>query len=378
MFRKNYGKLHFVLYGPFVENSENAIEEQKRVIYVQNFDLIKYIFENFGDLLHKIRVSFENISVAEGKEIVKKIAENCSKSLEALALENCQGTVLDGLTTILPYVFTLKFSTSPTDRLEVKAEQLKLNEIFPGLYALHLGYITATDWPFIGDKWPHLEVLNVQLRKAMEPNREDASHVMNFLHNNQQIKHLTVHHSNLNLLKMTSEILPQLDFLSLINLSDDYWNYDGEPIRFDSVRTLSVETDTEDQTPEKILCHHLDRLRLKIKHTFTEKWADFLTNQVNSNLSHFEVKTDVLSKEQFLLLAHKFPDLQTIEVASKSKLAADDITAFIGSSKSLQNLDVHIQMDGAEQRRLSDVLPLEWNIEQQIQLENQVKISLKW
>lgn len=379
VFRKNYEKSHFVLRGPFVENNnEIGIEEQKKIIYVQHFDMIKYIFETFGDLMHMIRVSFENIDVTHGKEIVKKIAENCSNSLEALTLENCKGNVLDDLTITFPYVFTLKFSSSSTDRLEVNADHLKLNEMFTGLYALHLGHTTATDWQFIGDKWPHLEVFNVLLKNEKDQNRADTSHVIHFLNNNPKIKHLAVHHSNLNILKMASEILPQLDYLSIVNLSEDYWNYDGEPIRFDGVRGLMVEIDNENQTPERIVCNHLDSLILKTKHAFTDKWTEFLTHQVNPNLSHFVVDAGELSREQFLILADKLPDLQAIEVVSPSKLMADDIAAFIGNSESLKNFNARIQMDGHEQRRLSDVLPLEWNIEQLMPIENKVKISLKW
>lgn len=373
IFRQNYDKSRFVLHGPFVNDNTSEIVEHRSSIHLQNFDVIKYVLDHFGHMIHKIHVKFEHIDVKEANEIVEKI-NHYSNSLETLAIEDCKGDVLHNLNNTFPYVFTLKFSSSPMHQLEVNSE-FKLNRIFTDLFALHLEH--TTDFSFIGDKCANLVYLNVKLRKSREQNHEDTTRVIHFLKENPQIQHLAVHNCNLNLVKMANEILSQLNFLSVVNLSEDYSDYHDEPIQLDGVRMLTVEVDNENELPLKIVFANLERLKLIIK-KFTDKWSEFLTSQVNTNLKHFAIDAVEISKEHFLDIAERLPELEAVDVTCTSKLETDDIVGFVGSSKSLKNFDLHLHMNESEQRRLSEVLPRDWNIVDQIQSENKVKISLKW
>lgn len=372
-FRKNYDKARFVFHGPFIEDGANEFVEHPRSIHLKNFDVIKYLMQQFGHMVHKIHINFEQIEVEQAHEIVQ-IINNHSKSIETLALEHCKGNILDNLNNTFPYLFTLKFSSSPFHQLEVNSE-FKLNQIFTELSALHLEH--TNDFNFIGEKWPNLGYLNVKLRKWKDQNHEDTSRIIPFLRDNPHIEHLQCHNCNLNLIKMANEILSKLNFLNVVNLSEDYGENLVEPIQLDDVRMLTVEIDNEYELPGKMIFGKLARFKLIIK-KFTDKWSEFLTNQVNADLMHFNLECEEIKKEQFRGIAEIMPNLEAIDVICTSGLESDDIVGFIVASKSLKNFDLHIHMNETEMRHLSEALPRDWDILDHKQQDNKVKISLKW
>lgn len=67
------------------------------IIHIQHIDMFNNLLQNFGKLLSNMIIIFEGISEHDGKQMLKLINDECSKTLQQLELKACKGTMLDQL-----------------------------------------------------------------------------------------------------------------------------------------------------------------------------------------------------------------------------------------------------------------------------------------
>lgn len=373
VFQKNYDKTAFILRGPFVRDGTQVIEEEQNFIHLHHFNLIAYILNNFGSSIHHVQVFFEDIDLHQSRRIIRKVIEKCAKSLETLTLDNYDRGLFDEMKAGFPYVSTLKFSTAQTEPIESITTSTSMNKIFPNLNDLEV--LTASDWVFIDGHFSKLEKFSVKLNELKERNEEIASVVVDFLKKNPQITTLVLEYGSLNLLKEANDILSHLKNLELKNLVE--LKYEGDPIDLNTVEYLSIESDHENRTLEKAVFHRLNILRLKLRHEFSDKWAEFLANHVNTELSKLSLVSEGMTIDQLLNIPEKQSSLQSVDISCDLYLAADDIMTFIGKSKRLNDLQLKVQLGGREQYRLNEIVPLDWDLECSSNDSDSVKVSLE-
>lgn len=347
-------------HGPFDGNHQNHIAEQHGLVHLTNLKVIKSLFSHFGDLVRRIQVSFDAIDENDANDIMNHINKNCFKTLEMLHLENCKENHLLELKNEFTNVRTLILLCSSND--EHISGDFKMNKIFSNLYELHLKHMTTNDWTIIEDKWPKLRKLSVQLSKAKEQNELQTSKLLNFIRINSQIDDLMIQHSSWRFLKKIIEILPQLKSLSLINLSTNSVNYEGEPIDFKAVKYLFIESEYKHEIPTKMTFNQLDRLGLKFQYELTDDWLKLMTQQISPGVKHLDIEVDGLSLEQFLAVPGKLHVLESVNISCGSTFKPNDIVLFVKKSPRLNNLVLNIRLDSMDQDRLKQLLQNKWRI----------------
>lgn len=361
--------------GPFVNDRKQVIELMtlnEGFIYLQNYNLIAYILNHFGHSIHRMHVLFDEIDVPQARKIIRKINDNCAKSLETLSVDHYNVNLLHLLKNEFSHVNTLTFSTiltiQQTDQVGTISEYFNLNIIFPNLITLqimpflHLDSTTATDWTYIDGHFPKLNVFSVKLDTLKERNTEMSSFVSRFLQSNSQIANLTIENGNSSLLTEANNLLPHLEMLSIKVIPDDHLDNDREPIHLNTVKYFSIELNDQSKVFPQAIFHQLHALHVKVQHK-SINWMEFLTKQVNSNLSELSLNADHIRRDRFMGIPEKQKSLRKVAISCDSHFGADDIVQFIGKSKKLIDLEFTIRMEEQEYERLTEIVPLNWNLE---------------
>lgn len=329
------------------------------VIGIRHFDLATQFLRAFGKDIVSIAVDFAKINLIEGKAIVKSINDVCSNStkLERISLQSCAGDVLNALTSVFPSVSTVWFSNGLDDRwLEFSEKTPKLADNFPNTKTLRLDTTYPNNWrvnstTLIGKTFPHLNNLHVRLSRYDETDYFDKI-ILDFLRNHSKITVLTIDNSNLVFLNETKSILPDLKTLKI----DEFWKssqtYKGDPIHFEQVETLRINSTGNDVNPDHIHFDQLHELELTAEPVFSDKWIEFIDKQINGNLSRLTLNSNNLTNEQFVAIAEKKSHLKTVKIVSHLNISVDAITQFINISTNLGRLELHVLMTQPEIREL--------------------------
>lgn len=363
VFQRKYKETIFTIMGPFVNDVNNEISEddKRSAVILRSFSMFKKVFNVFGNLIQYFKIYFDYIDSAIGQEIVKYINECCTDSLKMLTLEDCKENVLDDLNKTFPNVLESTFSISSSQKLVIRENTQPLNELFPALNQLQIEYTRASDWKKIGYEFPQLKCVHVNLPKLKVAELPDETFVVHLIENSPEIKHFSIKHSSLMLLKEVNEILPQLDNLELHYLAKNYSNFCGDTINFENVIGLTVFEDQSDyKIPEKIHFHRLEQLTLNLQPEFTDTWIDFISKQLNQTITTFNLTVGILSNEHLLNIPIILPNLETVVIRCGTDFTAGEIMTFLSKSEHLKNVEMIIQMEKIEVSNLRSKLQGKW------------------
>lgn len=349
--------------GPFVndEKFEMSEDEKRSAVILRSFSAFEKVFEVFGHLIQYFKIYFDYIDRSSGQKIVEYVNECCSESLKMLTLEDCKENVLDGLNKTFPNILESTFSSSSSKKLVVQPDTQTLNELFPALNQLQIEYTRASDWEKIGYEFPHLTCVHVNLPRLKVEELPDETYVVDLIKRSPEIKHFSIKHSSLTLLKEVNDILPQLDNLELHYLAKNYFEFCGDPIRFENVIALTVFEDQSDfRTPEKIHFHRVEQLTLNLQPEFTDTWFDFIDKQLNQTITTFNLTVGILSNEHLSNIPTVLPNLKTAVIRCGTDFTAGEIMTFLGKSEHLKIVELIIQMEKLEQNNLKSKLQGKW------------------
>lgn len=377
MFKAKYLHSQFMFSGPFVEDTHKAIEvyNDGNWVIVHNLNAIKNLLEHFGEFIQRIEIDFQDIDAENGKMIVEYV-DKIAKSLNILYLQNCKDDILNGLKSEFTNLGILRFS-SHSD--ELKLECNKLNKLFPNLLRFHIENTEPSHWRWIDGNLPKLTQLDVELPRTTGDDGVYESQITKFLKVNPQIERLKIEQANLKLIAAANELLPKLDYLKLEQLSTDYLNHQGDPIHFQHLKHLSLRPYHIDEIPGKLIFEKLQNFELIIyPNQYTDKWGEFIANQVNDNLSKFALDVGRLTVEQLFSIPGQLKNLKEIAISSSSEFTAEEIVDFVAKSDSLVNLNFECLMEKWEQNRLNELLPIKYKLDIRTQRDDSVKIAIKW
>lgn len=320
-----------------------------------NFDSAKSILQTFGNLVHKLKVSFEQIDAAEGREIVKHINEYCANSLTQLELNSCKGNILDDLKSTFINLKTFVFSSSETNNFQIKPHATKLSRLFPNLNSLKLGFTKISHWAIIVGKFPHLNFLDLTPPNKETQNVIDNNLAANLIRKNAHIETLIVNEYTMMLLKNVSDFLPKLQNLTLNMFSKDCLNYDGKPIQFNTVQHLSIQSESYG-LPTEISFTQLQRLNLDVARSTDDKWLQFINKQVNKNIDDFEMIAKNLPEKQFLAIPNELTNLKTVVVKCPREFSADELNSFVLECKLMTNLKMKMTLQTSSESEFLTIL----------------------
>lgn len=363
VFRRKYGATIFTIRGPFVSEQTYSISEDRNraSALIRSYAMFERIFTPFSDLIQYIKLQFEFIDATVGQKMVKTINSNCVDSLKMLTLEGCKGNVLDALNSTFPEVIDSTFSSSSSHRLVIQKGAQTLNSLFPKLNQLLIEYTRASDWSIIGDEFPNLKCIHVNLPKMAVAELPNETFVMNLTQNSPELVHFSIKHTTLSLLKEIHDTLPKIDCLELHYLANNYSNSFGDPILFDNVITLIVYEDKSDERiPEKIHFPQLKQLTLNLQPEFTDTWLDFIKEQLNQTINTFNLTVGILTNEHLLTIPVILPHLQNVIIRCGTDFTANEVMTFLSRCKYLLKAEFVIQMEKLEMDVLRNKLLGKW------------------
>lgn len=376
VFIKNYRDINFIVRSLLDDGVGINDDHTGMSIYLNRYDVIMYILANFGDLITRFVISFENIPLEDGHQIMKRINNKISATFEWLYLYGCRGNVLDGLNAFNNVKRLIFASNSQNEQLIIHSECDTLSRLFPRLINLVLQNPTTSDWTFIDGNIPTLVDLEIELLWN-NANNIVASDAVQFLKSNVQIDTLTIMNTDLQFIKLANDNLPQLKILNLNWLAENYLAHNCDPIHLITVEELSVELRFDDEIPEKIFVHdQLKALSLTVHLSSANKWTEFIANQVTRNLAEFRLNYDGLTHEQLLNIIKQLNHLQVLDISCKTEFVADEILDFLKMSNALAHFKFALQMNESEQNCLKENLPGNWNIEFK-KVDRAVEITFK-
>lgn len=358
-FNRTYGAAKFFIQGPLDTSGDGITETNKQIIYIKNVDSAVNVLKLFSDMVRFVELSFADLDETTSATLATAVVENCAKSLVELQLKNCFGSILDKLQNPFPNVNVTVFSTHSTNTLTIGTNTWKLNALFPN--AKHLSVsITNTDyWKVVGDSFPQLKVLSVSNPK---PAYSAGIDIGSLLNNSLSINSLTLSYSSMALLQTASQVLTQLNVLTLNEFADDF--YTGTDINFQNVTNLRIATTTNNaQVPEKLSFNGVNSLTLSLGYNFTDDWLQF-AKKTSQNVEWLNLKTLGINEDELKTIAHDATQLKLATIASDLKMPTTEIVSFLEHSQKLEWLVVESALiTAAERNGLEGWIEKNWVVE---------------
>lgn len=190
-FKTNYHRTLITVCGPFNEDVTEKIKQTRNNIYIQSLDVVQYVLMMFCDNIEYLRIFFNNISKADGRQIISQISDKCYKSLTSLHLGNSMAYSLNGFQNIFANVYDLAVSSQIAEMMADEPVHYHFNVLFPNVYLLHLDNVSDLHWQWFDGNFVKLQKLYVKLPKPKEINEAHTPYVIKFIKQNFLIRHLS-------------------------------------------------------------------------------------------------------------------------------------------------------------------------------------------
>lgn len=337
-----------------------SIKNLGNLIRIQHIGVFIDLLRNFGKILFEILIIFEDISEHDGRQMLKLINQECSKTLKQLDLKEYNGSILNELTNQFPRVKTLTLTTSKTGGIQFLDKAIKLSNIFLNVEIFTLNHLKDSEWKFLG-KFPLLYQINLILPKLKNQHNFDESHIEDFLKQNEDIYYIVIDFMTLKILQTISKCTPNLENLELHYFAQNFINVklvEGEFIRFDTVKDLTIRSDQVlDKMHENVIFDELDALILYLDEDFNENWLTFIEKQVNKHLNEITIEARTVEREHFFAIADKLPNIRRACVHTSTLYKADDFVQFFKRNGNLDEFHVLCAMTENDFELLYEVLP---------------------
>lgn len=336
------------------------------------FMVMRRILNDFGDLIRKFEYNQSDMPISEAEEIIKYINDKSCLSLNKFMIRSISGSVLNNLKenackNVSELTFSKRYSSSDEEIIEIR----RMHELFPNVEILKIIELESIDCSFVIGHFPKLRSIHLKYSSLQEPDDDDAPLL---LQTNPQIESLTVEYPSLNFFKKVNDYLPNLKTLNFWSVSqNNYFNYQGDDIQFNTVKNLKIsdmycQWDSCYKIPEKILFTQVQEFYLRIQMAFNEKWFNFISNQINKNLTSLTLEYNAIRDEYILAIPELFPELQIIHF-KWMRLEQDlkkpgEIISFIQKFNNLKKLTFTTnQMEESEFDVLRKAVEKYWNFE---------------
>lgn len=343
-YAKKWVHLHEFIYSP------NRKVEIKDKIEVYNWKTSYKILRCFGHLISKLDIdlqitfasSFGNKLkpfLVSADRLIEYVYEYCADSLTRMRIKGLP----DGSLNNAPKPF------SSIEDVHISAgsnfDENQLTRLFPKLRSLMYGNFYWKDTissMCIDGHFPHLE--HMELRSPYHDIQDEFSKmctpIHSFLLSNPQLQSLTMPFiSNVNIIQIINECVPNLQNLSLVDHFERISKYNGSTVHFKYVRKFGIVGISKRFPKIPFTFDHLEEFSLTHSPEDSEEFYTFLRENPSIR------KITVEGKMNISRLASALPMVEEIDTSRYFNYTSDEVDGFINQLKFLRKFSFGVSSE---------------------------------
>lgn len=337
VFKKKYEFWHINLCGR--KETVESPDGKKYALFI-GCRATELFLSTFGSSINQLEIEDTE---DKSNQLGGLVSNYCADKLEHLLIKTSRSGIFDKMKKTFERVESLAYVG---DSFKEANMDIKLDQLFPRLSSLEItGFAENT---IFNAQFPKL--IQFQAERCVLPNNTE------FFQKNSQIKSLDIKYIDFNLLNNIRENLKQLETLS-IGLPSDQHIYEGQPLRFDTVKTLRLSGIGMRLQSGKLIFDNLVTMNLKVLyHLQNDEWVKFLDeNKHVKHLTLYGLNDTILST-----LADHLNDLEIARFPEAiGPITAGTVTMFLTNNSKLKRCLVTL-----EQADIDDVVAdLQKNLE---------------
>lgn len=310
------------IYGQ-MSKGESQITEFSDSIMFSDLKLAKQVLTNFGSVLSKVEVNFDDLNENVHAEIIQSV--NSIDSLVDLHLHQCKGNIFRGISKPFGNVKNLRLQGQLNT---LKSATLQLNALFPALESLDVGYLYVSDAKSIEQKMPHLKHLHVEFLKVAF----SESNIENLMKFNPQITSLKLRFNSPEFVQKVSKWLPNLEKFKFELKSSNAKSGFGPEIRLNNLKEAEIHSFPL-YSPRKLQLKQLETLNLYFTGALSNSWIQFIA--ANSQLKSVRIHDGLVNDEQLLKLAG-MDHLTDAVIGCDYDISIETVVGFLRKSPTLK------------------------------------------
>lgn len=325
---------------PFLSD-QNGIHDTGDRLYIKHPQTISRFLRQFGGWIHKMKVNYRE-SYYDIPEVMKKTSElinlYCSDSLTELVVSDKDAIFVSQITKPFKRV----------EYLEIVGDFNNLNglnEKFPAMKNLSLPSTTINNMTSIYHHFANLVELNVNFFDGYsygQPKFQE-SEIEEVLKKNPQIRSLKMHGPTEYILRVASELLPDLEYIRIEPSWSPFEISDSVPkFLFKNVKTLELKVIRSDRHikrfPASIEFENLEELRSTIssKSGFGW-WIDFI--QKNKHLKKFYSIDGCINNADLIKFAQITNNLKEISVTLCENVEGSSVVKLVEANQQVERFN---------------------------------------
>lgn len=300
-------------------------------IKIFDFEMSLNTLKHFGRVIEKLSVQFNYLKSTDTIMISEFINKYCSESLVHLHFEDCTCNCLQSMKEPFENVENLAF----TLRLEnLGNTTLSMNELFPKVRRLSFNSIMVISGTYIDCHLPYLERLDIHTVGA---SIGDVAVIQKkfgkLLQKNPQIRHIELFNVVPYFLKLSSEVLPNLENITLRS-----YRFTNDIIQFEKVRKLTVKSGYA--TPRNATFPNLQELWIQCYSVHCKGWIQFL--EQHNNISQLHIEQSQINDEIFIKFIKNLKNIvqMSISLLKGTFISAQNIIKFIQEHEYLMEFSI--------------------------------------
>lgn len=312
-------------------SSKNEVVELHDVIKIEKFNMISKVFNHFGHFISKVKLIYGRDQKYQSK-LVFELVSHHSDNFIKFHIE-CYNEFL--LQNVQKPFYNAENVSFAGEFYELGSESMKLNEMFPKMRQLSLGYLHVTDPTSIHLHFPYLEHLSVSFIRTKQPFTD--TDIKCLINKNPQIQSLSIYHGSMEFFKFVSENMPNLNALYLPWKFSDYLNDRDRPIHFKTVKKLSIKY-TINRFPRNVTFDKLQEMEFICNPDFPDVWINFI--EKNTHLTRLNITNGEIYKIDLEKITSILPDLVEVSFICGLDIDIESIVKFLNLNTKLKKLNL--------------------------------------
>lgn len=316
-------------------------------INIYDLKLYQNILKYFGNNLRKINIS-NGLVLENDLEIANRLTnEYCSKTVRELNLNFLSKNELHQYTT--PFSGVEKLICTISSDIN---GTWTLNQLFPNLQQLEVLLTSDMNISFIDNQLPHLKQLKLGISAD---SFERKQQIEGMIRKNPQIRSIEIIGLNIGLVKVISEVIPNIENLTIPNVGIHNMN----SIQFGSVKNFALYSN-DFSSLEKLSFPHLETLKI-FPPFHSENLIAFFKRHQHLKRLHLMLcpQTSRVNLEE---LTADLPNLVEL-VVQNHDISSQTIIRFIESHDNLMKFQFSKhQIENEVEQTLRRRFEMDWNI----------------
>lgn len=336
-FKQKYSQKVFKIVDP-VRMGFDDIQEVLNVVYVEQYGEILRLLKYYGHLITKLSIVYSQYPQFGGVNmapIIKYVNTYCNNNLIEfdITINSDYMEVFDKMTK--PFKQVKKLSICGKYN-KMESSTLSFGELFPALRSLSLNYVQVHDKNNLDFKFPHLKHLYVEIGQS-DKTRFTEDDVEKMIMTNSNIKSLKLGRCDIDMLKIVSELLLDLESLQLVSFINYHHFKDDERIVFKNVKYFSIVGEFG-VISEYVEFKNLTEFHMTGSPSSSGDWIDFIAK--NPHLKILSVRKLHTTGFQLKRLTELNLNLAGISLSLNHNVEYETIADFVRKNENIKKIDL--------------------------------------